>query len=98
MLPGSPPARSAQAYPRGTDATPELPRYPRLRAPSLLRELQPHAERAGKATTVLQFVAVLSAILGGPVAPLAVAVAALGAITAVGYARELRQAATRRSL
>jgi len=46
---------------------------------------------------VLQFVAVLSAILGGPVAPLAVAAAALGAITAVGYARELRQATARRS-
>lgn len=68
-----------------------------LRAPSLLRELRPHAERAGKATTVLQFSAVLSAILGGPVAPLAAAAAALGAITTAGYARELREATVRRA-
>lgn len=67
-----------------------------LRAPALLRELKPHAERAGKGTTVLQFAAVVAAILDGPVAPFAVGAAALGAVTAAGYAGELRAATARR--
>lgn len=66
-----------------------------LRAPTLFRELKPHAVRFGKGTTVLQFLAVIAAIAGSWVWPFAVGAAGLGAVTAGAYWRELRAATAR---
>lgn len=66
-----------------------------LRAPGVFLRVQPHAVGLSKATTVLQFGAVIAAIGGKLALPLAVGAAVLGGATAAAYGRELWQAIRR---
>lgn len=66
-----------------------------LRAPAMFREQKPHAVLFGKVTTLLQFTAVVAAILGVGVWPFAVSAAVLGMITTRAYGKELQATARR---